>query len=206
MEPLLWADKARPPDLIDATIDGYKIERASRVFSVEDATKKCTWDDLHEEHDRGWRHIDDTTGETLDPKRVAKAREEEIDMFKEMKVYVYVTREQAPSDPEGKLHGARWVDVMKSSGVRSRLVAQESASSGEGDDLFAGTPPLAATKYVLNDLASRGKNGPGDVRIMILDITRAILYGKIEDKLYIELPGEEPMKTLGYVGKLEEAM
>jgi len=113
-----------PPGLIDAITDGYEIERASRAFGIEDAAKQCTWDDLHEEHDRGWRYIGDTTGETLDPRRAAKAREEEMGTFNEMKVYVYVTREQALSDPEGKLMGAHWVDVMKSSGVRGRLVAQ----------------------------------------------------------------------------------
>ena len=34
------------------------------------------------------------------------------------------------------------------------LVAQEYASDGKRDDLFAGSPPLAATKFILRDLAS----------------------------------------------------
>ncbi len=43
-------------------------------------------------------------------------------------------------------------------GVRSRLVAQELASNDGRDDLFAGTPPLAAARYLLSDLASKGSH------------------------------------------------
>ena len=45
-------------------------------------------------------------------------------IFKEMGVYVYVKREIAKRDEDGKIVGVRWVDVKKGESVRSRLVAQ----------------------------------------------------------------------------------
>ena len=42
--------------------------------------------------------------------------------------------------------------------------------------------------------------------MMILDVKRAFLYGDIEDKIYIELPEEDTMKSKGYVGLLKKAM
>ena len=41
---------------------------------------------------------------------------------------------------------------------------------------------------------------------MILDIKKAFLYGDIEDKIYINLPAEDPMADKGYVGFLLKAM
>ena len=73
-------------------------------------------------------------------------------------------------------------------------MAQECASGQSRDDLFAGTPSLTAAKYVISEVASQGANGPGDWRIMVLDIKRAFLYGDIEDDIYIDLPDEDPMK------------
>jgi len=196
-----------PKELLDAILDGYEIERASKVFNVEDAMKKVHIDELHQEEEKGWRYIDDNTGETLDMKMVEKARAEELGTFKEMCVWVYVTREQAILELQdgGKLIGVRWVDILKGNGVRSRLVAQEFASNEDRDDLFAATPPLMATKYLLSDLASKGKQ-PGEFRLMVLDIKRAFLYGEISDKIYVELPDEDPKKEQGFVGRLHKAM
>ena len=145
-------------------------------------------------------------GEILDTKKVVAARREEMKTFGEMKVYVHVTREEV-GRAGGKVIGVRWVETEKADGrIRSRLVAQEFATQGDRDDLFAGTPPLAATKMILSELASSGRQGPGDHRLMVLDIKRAFLYGYIEDELYIELPDEDPMKAKGYLGRLVKAM
>ncbi len=35
---------------------------------------------------------------------------------------------------------------------------------------------------------------------MNLDIKKAFLYGDMEDKVYIKLPDEDPMKARGFVG------
>ena len=127
--------------------------------------------------------------------------------FAEMGVYEYVPRSVAISDKLGKLVGVRWVDIDKGTEVRCRLVAQEFASKdGDREDLFAGTPPLMATRLLISDVASEGFGKAGGKRLMVLDIKRAFLYGDIEDRVYIELPDEDEMKKQGYVGFLKKAM
>jgi len=149
-------------DLVDAVIDGPEFEDARKLFSGGDATGNIHVDELHEAQDMGWRYIDDNTRETLDAGKVKRARKEGSRTFDEMGVYVYVKREIVKADKTSKIIGAIWVDIKKDSGIRSRLVAQSFAHQGERDDLFAGTPPLAATKYLISDLASKGNNGTGD--------------------------------------------
>ena len=157
---------------------------------------------MHEETEFGWNYIDDNTGNILDPQLVKAARLKEMVTFAEMGVYEYVPRSVAVSDKSGKLVGVRWVDIDKGSEVRCRLVAQEFASKEDRDDLFAGTPPLMASRLVLSDVASSGRRK----NVMILDIKRAFLYGDIEDVVYIELPEEDEMKKKGFVGRLKKAM
>ena len=74
----------------------------------------------------------------------------------QMNVWDRVIRKQAQQDPDGKIGGTRWVFVKKGDKVRCRLVAQEFAGNDKREDLYAGTPPLSATRYVLSDSVSRG--------------------------------------------------
>ena len=91
--------------------------------------------------------------------------------------------------------------------VRSRLVGQEFAHGERRDDLYAPTPPLAAARLLLSTCASGGKRGPGDYRILLLDIKKAFLHGKISRNVYIEPPAEDPMSEGGHlVRKLDKAM
>ena len=134
--------------------------------------------------------MDSTTGEILDPAKVQAGCDEEIGFMSLMHVWDRVTREQARNDPEGKIVGTRWVFVKKGDKVRCRLVAQEFAGSDEGQDLYAGTPPLSATRYLLSDSVSRGRrNGRG--KLMVIDVKRAFLHGYCTRSIYIELPGAE---------------
>ena len=57
--------------------------------------------------------------------------------------------------------------------IRSRLVRQEFAHRERRNDLYAPTPPLAAARYLLSTCASWGKQGPGDYRVLLLDIKKA---------------------------------
>ena len=155
--------------------------------------------------------IDDVSGEPLDPTLIRKARQEEMRGFEERQVHHHVFRSVAQADPEGKFIGVRWVDVNKGTKevpkVRSRLVGQESAHGERRDDLHAPTPPLAAARFLLSTCASRGKRGPGDYRILLMDIKNAFLCGKISRSVYIELPAEDPMTEGRHlVGKLDKAM
>ena len=108
----------------------------------------------------------------------------------QMHVWDKVTREQAHSDPEGKMVGTRWVFVKKDDKVRCRLVAQEFAGSDKREDFYAGTPPLAATRYLLSDSVSRGR-GNMRVKLMVVDAKRAFLHGYSTRSVYIELSGSE---------------
>ena len=94
--------------------------------------------------------------------------------------------------------------VKKGDKVRCRLVAQEFAGSDKREDLYAGTPPLSATRYLLSDIVSRGRrNGRG--KLMVVDIKRAFLHGLCTRSIYIELPGAESGGGR-YVGKLVRAL
>ena len=59
------------------------------------------------------------------------------------------------------------------------------------DDLFAATPPLAATRLLLAGLACSCKRGerPQD-KIMLIDVKKAFLHGSINRRVYIRLPEE----------------
>ena len=205
-----------PEALSDAFLDGLAIEDAN-VGNVKDVLMQMAecpdMCDIEEEKtiQESLRGVDDVTGEPLNPGLIMRARGEEMGGFKEFGVYEYELREVAMKDSEGKFIGTRWVDTNKGTAekpeVRSRLVGQEFARGEVRDDLFAATPPLTATRMLLSALASRGRQGPRDHRIMLLDVKKAFLYGKIQRRVYIELPQEDPMSKTGkYVGRLVKAM
>jgi len=196
-----------PRALVDAILDGIDIEEQGRIYNLMTAMDVLNVEGLHERDYDDWgAFVDDLTGEVLKTKDVVEARKCELKTFKDMKVYEYVARAVAEGSRTGKIVGVRWLDTWKNGKVKSRLVAQEYASKDEREDLFAATPPLAATKMLLSDIASKSHNGPGDCRVMVLDIKRAFLYGEIQEEIYIELPQEDEHKAEGYVGVLKKAM
>ena len=83
-----------PRELVEAILEGYEIERASSVFTLEDAMTALHIDTLHEDDGVDWKYVDDITGEELDAKKVVEARREEMETFDKMKVYIHVTREE----------------------------------------------------------------------------------------------------------------
>ena len=90
------------------------------------------------------------------------------------------------------------MDILKDGNVRSRLVAQEFAVK-DRDDVFASTPPLSATRFLLSDYCSRSQHGSRHLKLLILDIKKAFLYGNIEDEIDGDLPDEDVMKHKGMV-------
>ena len=134
---------------------------------------------------------------------------EVVEVFKQRQVYTVVPRSSMRNG--GKLVGVRWVEVNKgtdsSPKVRSRLVCQEFNANGDHpDELFAPTPPLAATRWLISEAASQGHRD-GVLRLMVLDFKRAFLYANITRDVFIELPDEDPMKRGGVnIGKLNKAM
>ena len=81
--------------------------------------------------------------------------------------------------------------AKKGDKVRCRFVAQEFAGSDKREDLYAGTPPLAATRYLISDSVSRGRKNRYRRKLMVVDVKRAFLHGLCTRSIYIELPGEE---------------
>ena len=148
--------------------------------------------------------IDDESCEPPDPSLI-KARQEKMRGLEERQVYHHVLRSVAQADREGKFIGVRWVDVNKGTKEvpkeKSRLFGQEFAHGDRWDDLYAPTPPQAAARFLLSTYASRGKRGPGDNHILLLDIKKEFLYGKISENVYIELPAEDPMSEEGALGR-----
>ena len=186
-----------PKDLVDAILDGLKVEQSRVVHHAWEVELMMMQDGLHEEVEHGGYYIDNTSGKKLDKKKVEEARAEEMKTFEEMGVYEYARR----CDIVGKIVGVRWVDVDKGSEIRSRLVAQEFAGKDDRDDLFAGTPPLTATRLIISDVASSKRTQKGEKKVMVLDVKRAFLYGNIEEDIFIELPPEDLLSQYGYVGK-----
>ena len=135
-------------------------------------------------------------------KMVRNGRKDELDWMKKMHVWDRVPRHEAT-----KVVGTRWVYVDKGDQVRCRLVAQEFAGNDKRDDLYAGTPPLSATRYLLSNTASRCRwmSSFLNRKLMVLDIKRAFLHGLVSRTIYVELPEEEP-EGGKYVGRLVKTL
>ena len=118
-------------------------------------------------------------------------------------MYEYAKR--SDDTAKGKVVGTRWLDSLKGGKMKGRLVAQEFAKGSNGDDIFAATPPLMASRFVVSDTASRGNEENTSRRIAIFDVKRAFLHGLMEE-IYIELPDEDDMKQKGFIGRLKKAM
>ena len=151
-------------------------------------------------------YMDSRTGELLNDDLVGTARAEEMRIFNEMNVYSYATEEEMRNTEGAKMIGTTWVDVNKGTMAqpeyRSRLCGQEFAKGDPMDDLFAATPPLQGIKLMVSMCASE----PGK-RLMILDVKRAFLYGKVTRPIFTKLPREDPrFGEPGIVWRLEKAM
>ena len=141
-------------------------------------------------------YMDEIKGLELQPELARKARQEELEVFMERGVYEVVPRSSMGRG--SKLIGIRWVEtdkgVLGKPKVRSRLVCQEFARGHTPDDIFAPTPPLVATRWLLSELASQGRHGPGDQRLMVLYSKRAFSYADVERELYVEFLEEDENK------------
>jgi hypothetical protein len=205
-----------PIDLCKCMLRGYDITRnnlgslasMSTVNGLEESEDLCDPADQIVKADSG-QYWDDLKGEVLDPGLARKARQEEMEVFRMRDVYEIVPRS---SVPKGKrVIGVRWVETNKGTAdqpkVRSRLVAQEFARGKTPEDMYAPTPSLMATRWLVSEAASQGVRGPGSVRLMALDFKRAFLYGQVERELYIEIPAEdERTKGRDVVGRLKRSM
>ena len=203
---------AQRQTLCDAMIDGLLAECGDEshcegvLYQFDQHPDMCDPDEIC------LQGFDGITGDQICPELIQQAREEELNGFREMEVYEYVSREEALSDPTGIVVGVRWVDHNKGTSVspevRSRLVAQEFPSKDRRDDLFAATPPLAATRFLLAGLACSCKGGERpQEKIMLVDVKKAFLHGSINRHVDIRLPEEDEKAKEGkWMGRLKKAM
>ena len=153
---------------------------------------------LHEDEEETERHgasshmwfaMDDVSGAPLDPKLVEKARREEMKYFKEMGVYVKVSKqecwEQTAKDPIA----VRWIDINKGDtenpNYRSRLVAKE-FKTDINPELYAATPPSECLRMLISRMASQEGS-----EMMYADVSRAYFYAKAVRPVYVKLPDED---------------
>ncbi len=162
--------------------------------------------DVSEMYDYGSGVFDDVTGASLDPERVKEGVAEEMSFMYKHGVWDYALAEDVyRKSPRPPVIGVRWVHVQKGSRVRSRLVGQEFANE-KRDDLYAGTPPLAAMRYMASDYMSRGHASYAR-KLAVIDVKRAFLHGTMERDLYIRLPPEDKYAQSGlYLGRLRKSL
>ena len=105
----------------------------------------------------------------------------------------------------------RWTDVDKGDGdkqqIHSRLVAKEFRWKDPFmEGTFAATPPLEALRYVLHWAATiHRRNGRRvELKMIVLDVSRAHFHPKSVRETYIELPAEDGGE--GMVGRLLRTM
>ena len=156
--------------------------------------------------DSGWCQ-DDVRGGSLPMDLVREGRRTEIEGFTSRRVYVLRPRYEAKAKG-ARVVGVRWVDTQKGDKVRSRLVCQDfNTDKGHNDEMFAATPPLLASRWLVSLVASQGAYGLGPTRLMALDFSKAFLYGNMKREVYIELPNEDARKGDGdWVGLLLKSM
>ena len=149
-------------------------------------------DDLHEpEMDMSeYTATDDVTGAPLDPAKVAKARAEEMEYFRNMNVYEYTTVEECKRITGKPPVGVRWIDINKGDDTlpnyRSRLVAKEFRVDVQ-PEYFAATPPVECMRLLLSRAAS-----DDTLKVLYLDVSRADFYAKSIRPTFVKLPSEDP--------------
>ena len=151
--------------------------------------------------------VDDIRGGELPMELVRQGRLAEMNGFHDRRVYEIRPRTEAVAKG-AKVVGVRWVDTMKGSVVRSRLVCQDyNNDKAHTDEMFAPTPPLAASRWLCSCMASESSHGLGRLRLMALDFSKAFLYGDMKREVYINLPAEDPRKhDSDSVGLLRKSM
>ena len=113
-------------------------------------------------NDREGDYTDEVTGRKLLRDDVARARMEEMRWHEKFQAFDEVPDETCLMRTGRKPISCQWRDINKSDSERveerSRLVARD-ITQKRTDSYFAGTPPLALVRYVINKAATLSKSG-----------------------------------------------
>ena len=152
-------------------------------------------DDLHDNHtaDDKYEAYDDVSDDPLIPSLVQAARKEELQYFKEMKVYEYAPLAECLKVTGKQPIGTRWIDTNKGDSsrpnYRSRLVAKEYKIKDQ-PELYAATPPTECMRLLISKAAEKKSN-----KMIYIDISRAYFYAKSVRPTYVKLPAEDPRSS-----------
>ena len=115
-----------------------------------------------------------------------------------MGVYEVVARGEAITESDAIFIKARWVITNKGDRhivkPKARFVAQGFAY-GRRSDFCSGTPALTTVKMLLSIFASTPASD--DWVVTVADVSTAFIYGKIQRKVFIELPAEDRRRDGG---------
>ena len=146
------------------------------------ACKKCKNEDL----DADAYATDDVSGADLDPKMVVKARADEIDYVRTMKLYTKVPISECVAKTGKQPIATRWIDVNKQDAAnplyRSRLVGKEFNTYNDMS-LYAANPPTEALRLILH-LAATNSN-QSHYKVMTNDVSRAYFYAPVKEGQHI---------------------
>ena len=153
------------------------------------------------------KFYDNVTGKMLLGHLVRAARQEEIKFLNTFLAYKKVLEANA----KGKERvSVQWCDVNKADrsnmAVRSRLVGRESRWNDPFMQCsFAATPPLERLRCVFHWVQTcRRRHGRKfDIKLLVLDVSRAHFHPPAVRELYITLPEED---TMGRVARLMSGM
>ena len=149
---------------------------------------------------------DGVTGQELIPALVVAARKEEMEFFRDKKVWTKRPRREARQKTGKDPITVKWIDTNKGDdenpNYRSRLVAREIRRAGE-DPIFAPTPPLESLRSILSFAATDFEGREPQIRdpkserrtqVSIVDIKRAYFCAATDpsNPTYVALPQEDP--------------
>ena len=167
--------------------DGDTTEQLMNVAKGLVQKYRTVEEDNEAEMEKAW---DDVSGAELNPEMVKKARSEEIEYVRKMRLYDKVPISECKQVTGKSPIIVRWIDINKGDkeqpNYRSRVVARE-INTHKREDLFAAIPPLEALKVILS-MATSGNKGE---TIMINDISRAFFHAPTKRKVYVQLPRED---------------
>lgn len=137
------------------------------------------------------------TGDRLEREQVLEARKLEVQRMLDFQVFVEVDEKQASGH---RVWSAGWLDHLKKPGlVRSRLVAKQ-VRGEKRTDVFAGTPPLSAMRYVISRAASRGRHRC----LATYDVSVAFFHAPLHETVFIRPPMN--LRKDGIIWLLKKAM
>ena len=192
-------DRDRRGQFMLANLQGTRKE-ANDIQEQLNIEFKTVEEDQPEELEPAW---DDVVGAQLEVDKAKKARAEEVEYIRRLKLYTKVHASERWRNTGKAPIKVRWIDINKGDtkdpNYRSQSVAKE-INICKKNDLFAATPPLEAFKSILSMATT---NNRGEI-VMVHDVSRAFFHAKVQRDVYVDLPEEDVLPgDEGKCAKLE---